>query len=67
LLKHLYRTFGNWQLALAAYNQGEGHVKKVLKRTATRDAISLANAGHLNEYVAKTTAAMLAIHQLKAI
>ena len=67
LLKHLHRTFGNWQLALAAYNQGEGRVKKILAHSQTRDAIALASSGRLNDYVAKMTAAMLAIRQLKAI
>ena len=31
-LKHLYKTFGDWDLALAAYNSGPGNVKKAIKR-----------------------------------
>jgi membrane-bound lytic murein transglycosylase D len=67
LIKHLFETFDDWQLVIAAYNQGEGHVTRAINRSKDRDAISLANSGHLNQYVAKTTAIMLALHQLEAI
>ncbi|MBC8260128.1 MAG: LysM peptidoglycan-binding domain-containing protein [SAR324 cluster bacterium] len=30
-LKHLYGLFGNWELAIAAYNTGEGRVKRAIK------------------------------------
>jgi len=32
-LSSLYKTFGNWDLALAAYNSGSGNVKKAIKRS----------------------------------
>ncbi|MBN2776185.1 MAG: transglycosylase SLT domain-containing protein [Bacteroidales bacterium] len=32
-LKHLFNTFGDWQLALAAYNGGPGTVKKAIARS----------------------------------
>ncbi len=32
-LKYLYETFGDWQLALAAYNGGPGTVKKAIARS----------------------------------
>ena len=31
-LQNLYNMFGDWQLALAAYNWGEGSVKKAIKK-----------------------------------
>lgn len=32
-LKYLYETFNDWQLALAAYNGGQGTVKKAIERS----------------------------------
>lgn len=36
-LGSLYRTFGDWQLALAAYNCGPGAVSRAMKRSGKRD------------------------------
>jgi membrane-bound lytic murein transglycosylase D len=46
-LRDLYTQFGNWPLALAAYNAGEDTVQRAVERTSTRDFSSIARAGML--------------------
>lgn len=36
-LKSLYRMFGDWELALAAYNCGAGNVRKAMRRSGYKD------------------------------
>jgi membrane-bound lytic murein transglycosylase D len=43
-LKKLYVDFGDWSLALAAYNAGEGAIGRALKKTGTEDFFSLCEA-----------------------
>jgi len=38
-LKHLYGIFGDWELAMAAYNTGEGRVKRTIKRAKEKGEI----------------------------
>jgi hypothetical protein len=46
-LRDLHAQFGNWPLALAAYNAGEDTVQRAVERTATRDFGSIARTGML--------------------
>jgi soluble lytic murein transglycosylase-like protein len=46
-LRDLYTQFGNWPLALAAYNAGEDTVQRAVERTSTRDFSSIARMGML--------------------
>ena len=59
-LQRLYKQFGDWQLALAAYNWGEGNVAKAIKRNqALRKPInyqSLTMPRETREYVPKLMA-----------
>lgn len=41
-LAHLHRRFGDWPLALAAYNAGEGRVARTLKAASASDFPSIA-------------------------
>ncbi len=46
-LHDLYTQFGNWPLALAAYNAGEDAVERAIDRTSSRDFNSITRAGVL--------------------
>ena len=59
-LQRLYKQFGDWQLALAAYNWGEGNVAKAIKRNQAMrkptDYQSLIMPRETREYVPKLMA-----------
>lgn len=46
-LRDLYTQFGNWPLALAAYNAGEDAIERAIGRVSSRDFNSIALAGML--------------------
>jgi membrane-bound lytic murein transglycosylase D len=62
-LKDLYRMFGSWNLAMAAYNAGEGKILRALNKTKTDDYWSLLNTRYIKsetkDYVPKFIAASL--------
>lgn len=59
-LQRLYKQFGDWQLALAAYNWGEGNVAKAVRRNQAlrkpTDYQSLVMPKETREYVPKLMA-----------
>jgi peptidoglycan lytic transglycosylase D len=62
-LADLYRRFGDWLLAIAAYNAGEGQVAMAIERTGLRDFWELREAYALpqetRDYVPKFMAAAI--------
>ncbi|OJH38159.1 M56 and MltD domain-containing protein [Cystobacter ferrugineus] len=61
LFSDLHGHYGDWRLALAAYNQGDKKVDEVLSATGLRDASALARAGHINDYVSTVQAGLLVL------
>ncbi len=62
-LKDLYKMFGSWNLALAAYNAGEGKISKALRKSDSDDYWSLLNTKQIRnetkEYVPSYIAATM--------
>ena len=60
-LKNLYEQFGSWPLALAAYNAGEGRVRRALRKCKTDDYWRIIKTRYLKRetkhYVSKFFAA----------
>jgi hypothetical protein len=59
-LRELYARFGDWRLALAAYNTGEGRIERAIRRGGTRDFVRLAALGLLPEETRRYVPAVLA-------
>ncbi len=59
LLTELHAEFGDWALALAAYNQGSAAVHAAIAAGGSRDAFVLMEAGLLNAYAAQVMAGAL--------
>jgi membrane-bound lytic murein transglycosylase D len=61
--KDLYEMFGSWNLAMAAYNAGEGKILKAINKTNTNDYWSLLDTKYLQretkDYVPKFIAASM--------
>lgn len=59
-LKDLYGMFGDWYLALAAYNAGEGKIQRVVMRSGHTDFWDIAAKGMLKRETANYVPAILA-------
>jgi membrane-bound lytic murein transglycosylase D len=58
-LKSLYQEFGDWDLALAAYNAGSGRVWQAIKNQGVRDYWQLALPPETEAYVPRFYAALV--------
>ncbi len=63
-LKSLHALFGDWSLAIAAYNAGEGRVARVMRRTGVRDFWTMAARGLLPQETINYVPSVLAAAQL---
>jgi membrane-bound lytic murein transglycosylase D len=63
-LRDLHALFGDWQLALAAYNAGEGRVAQAIQRAGVRDFQTLAAKGLLPVETTNYVPSVLAAAQL---
>lgn len=61
LLSDLYALYGDWRLALAAYNQGDKKVNEALAQGGSRDVTALMASGQLNDYTATVQAGLLIV------
>jgi len=61
-LRDLYDRFGDWHLALAAYNTGEGNIERIKGNSGCEDFWEMRERGYLpqetSEYVPRVLAAM---------
>ena len=58
-LTSLYREFGDWRLATAAYNSGRGRVKRAIEKAGTRDFWKLELPEETENYVPLFMAAVI--------
>ncbi len=69
LLKDLYDQFGDWYLALAAYNAGPAAIKRAIDNGGTRDFWSLVRADLINtqtsQFVPRFIAASLIVREFE--
>lgn len=63
-LRDLHALFGDWPLALAAYNWGENRVARIIRRTGIRDFWTMAARGLLPQETINYVPSVLAASQL---
>ncbi|MFW5900073.1 MAG: LysM peptidoglycan-binding domain-containing protein [Desulfovermiculus sp.] len=70
-LKKLYAQFDDWYLVLAAYNAGDGHVARAMRRSGQSDYFDLADKEQLHNetcrYVPKFLAVLKIVRNLEKL
>jgi membrane-bound lytic murein transglycosylase D len=64
-LKKLYKDFGDWHLALAAYNCGEGNISRAIKKSGSSDYWKLQLPKETMNYVPLYLASIIIIKNLE--
>jgi membrane-bound lytic murein transglycosylase D len=59
-LKDLYAEFGDWYLALAGYNAGEGKIRRALRKTGKKDFWGIANTRYIRRETKNYVPAIIA-------
>ncbi len=60
-LKALYQQFGDWKLALAAYNTGENRIQRIINKTQIYSFDQLAAGGYLPKETANYVPAVMSL------
>ncbi|MCC7442350.1 MAG: transglycosylase SLT domain-containing protein [Bdellovibrionales bacterium] len=60
-LKNLHERFGDWRLAMKAYNEGERRVERLMKEHGTRDPWALERVSSTAGYLAGAVAMMIVL------
>jgi len=63
-LSDLYAEFGDWYLALAAYNAGEGRIRSAIRRSGSRDFWTIAKTRYIRRETVNYVPAILAATML---
>lgn len=59
-LTDLYEEFGDWYLAMAAYNAGEGRIRRAIARSGSRDFWTIARSKHIHRETKNYVPAIIA-------
>lgn len=60
-LRDLHKRFGDWRLAIAAYNQGPTAIARAIDKAGTRDPQTLLRHGYLDPYLVRVSVAAAAL------
>lgn len=60
-MRDLYAEFGDWYLALAAYNAGEGKIRRALAQTGAKDFWGIAETRHIRRETKNHVPAVIAV------